>query len=155
GGVHLLQILHGPIELQFVLLLVGDDVGRLFDQSAMLVLGVRDGLLQLDLRVRAGLELAVCFGREVPPPLSQYIHHSHGRMLRPGRTGRWPTWPDPTLANGGPDQTVANGGPDLRVANRPDPGRMVGRGDYGSGLGGGDEGWPGAGEAGCAFRGAG
>ena len=50
-GVDLLELLHRAVEAHLGLLLVGDDVGRLLGEAAVLVLRLDDRLLELDLRV--------------------------------------------------------------------------------------------------------
>jgi hypothetical protein len=55
-GVELLELGHLGVQPKLALLLVGDDVGRLLLQSAVLVLGLGDRLLQLHLRIGALVE---------------------------------------------------------------------------------------------------
>ena len=52
-AVDLLELAHGAVEPQLGLLLVGDDVGGLLLEPALLVLRLGDGLLELDLGVGA------------------------------------------------------------------------------------------------------
>ena len=87
-----LQLLHGPVELQLGLLLVGDYAGRLLDEAPVLLLGLGHGLLELDLRVGALLPPAGKLGGQVLPSATyDFPHASHATtgkgegLDRPGR----------------------------------------------------------------------
>ena len=88
----LLELLHGPVEAHLGLLLVGDDVGRLLPEAAVLVLRLGDRLLELDLRVGLRVEDRVDLRSEVLPPAPECLEHARRAYLdeapQPGRRRR-------------------------------------------------------------------
>jgi hypothetical protein len=86
----LLELLERARQAHLGLLLVGDDVRRLLLEPPMLVLGLGDGLFELDLRVGVLLEpTGQTCGRVGPPALEELDHgasltNGHG----PERAGR-------------------------------------------------------------------
>ena len=85
--LHLLQLLHGPVEAHLGLLLVGDDVGRLLLEPPVLLLGLHDGLLELDLRVGVLVELPGEQGGHVVAHAAEELDHRAPRGL--GRRVEW------------------------------------------------------------------
>ena len=94
-GADLLQLLHGTVELQLGLFLVGDHTGRLLYQSPVLLLGLCHGLLQLHLRVGVLLEPAGQLGHQVVPPAFYNFPHASYARASEGigvRRARFPDW---------------------------------------------------------------
>ena len=96
GGERLV-VAHLPVEAELGLLLVGDDVGRLVLEAAVLLLGLADGLLELHLGIGALGEAGVGLGGEVleaPLDRGEQAHGTQPTAILPqqastpdGRTG--------------------------------------------------------------------
>ena len=89
GAADPFQFLHGAVELELGLLLVGYHAGGLLDQATVLLLRLCHSLFQLHLRVGGLLEAAGQLGGQVLPPATyDFPHARHDTSTREARC--WP-----------------------------------------------------------------
>ncbi len=87
----LLVLLHGAVESDLGLLLIGDHVRSLFLQAPVLLVCLGDGLLELDLGIGPLVETAGESRRRVlPPTLDELEHAGDGNRHEAVTQDRWP-----------------------------------------------------------------